>query len=113
MPTTTNATIFNNYIDGAWMPSAAGETFENRNPADTGDLIGVFQKSTRRYVETALSAAARAYVEWRLVPAPKRAEQLFRAAQLLVDGSDPIVLGGCPAHQTFNATQTGCVVWSP
>ena len=85
MPTTTNATIFNNYIDGAWMPSASGETFENRNPADTGDLIGVFQKSTRRDVEAALSAAARAYVDWRLVPAPKRAELLFRAAQLLVE----------------------------
>ncbi len=26
---------------------ASGETFENRNPANTDDLIGVFQKSTR------------------------------------------------------------------
>ena len=85
MPTTTNATIFKNYIDGAWTASASGETFENRNPANTGDLIGVFQKSTRHDVETALAAAARAYVEWRLVPAPKRAELLFRAAQLLVE----------------------------
>ena len=85
MPTTTNATIFNNYIDGTWMPSASGHTFENRNPANTDDLIGVFQKSTRRDVESALEAAARAYVDWRLVPAPKRAELLFRAAQLLVE----------------------------
>src|SRR4029453_9375100 len=85
MPTTTNATIFHNYIDGTWMPSASGQTFENRNPANTDDLIGVFQKSTRRDVEAALDAAARAYVDWRLVPAPKRAELLFKAAQLLVD----------------------------
>jgi acyl-CoA reductase-like NAD-dependent aldehyde dehydrogenase len=85
MPTTTNATIFNNYIDGTWLPSASGQTFENRNPANTDDLIGVFQKSTRRDVEAALEAAARAYVDWRLVPAPKRAELLFRAAQLLVE----------------------------
>jgi alpha-ketoglutaric semialdehyde dehydrogenase len=85
MPTTTNATIFNNYIDGTWLPSASGQTFENRNPANTDDLIGVFQKSTRRDVEAALEASARAYVDWRLVPAPKRAELLFRAAQLLVE----------------------------
>ena len=66
-------------------PRAVGKTFENRNPANTDDLIGLFQKSTRRDVEAAIDAAARAYTAWRLVPAPKRAEMLFRAAQLLVE----------------------------
>src|SRR5688572_4810378 len=88
MPTTLNATTYNNYVDGAWAPSASGETFENRNPANTDDLIGVFQKSTRRDVEAALAAAARAYEKWRLVPAPRRAELLFRAAQLIVERKD-------------------------
>ena len=31
----------------------------------------------------------------------------------LVFYRDPIVLGGCPASSTFNATQTGMVMWSP
>jgi len=31
----------------------------------------------------------------------------------LVYYRDPIVLGGCPASSTFNATQTGQVTWSP
>ena len=31
----------------------------------------------------------------------------------LVFYRDPIVLGGCPAASTFNATQTGEIVWSP
>ena len=31
----------------------------------------------------------------------------------LVYYRDPIVLGGCPATSTFNATQTGQVSWSP
>jgi hypothetical protein len=31
----------------------------------------------------------------------------------LVYYRDPVVLGGCPASSTFNATQTGCVTWSP
>ena len=41
-------TTYNNYIDGQWLPSASGETFENRNPANTDDLIGIFQKSKRQ-----------------------------------------------------------------
>jgi len=82
---TLNATVYTNYIDGRWAPSASGDTFENRNPARTDDLIGEFQKSTRRDVEAAIDAAARAYEAWRLVPAPRRAELLFRAAQLIVE----------------------------
>ena len=85
MPSTTTATTYNNYIDGRWVPSASGETFENRNPANVDDLIGVFQKSTRRDVDAALEAAARAYESWRLVPAPVRAEMLFKVAQLIVE----------------------------
>ena len=85
MPSTPTTTVYNNYIDGQWVPSASGETFENRNPANTEDLIGVFQKSTRGDVEAALGAAARAYESWRLVPAPLRAEILFKAAQIIAD----------------------------
>ena len=62
MSSTSTITTFNNFIDGRWIPSTSGETFENRNPANTDDLIGVFQKSTRRDVEAALEAARRAYV---------------------------------------------------
>jgi aldehyde dehydrogenase (NAD+) len=83
MPPTLTSLSINNYIDGRWVPSASGQTFENRNPANVDDLIGVFQKSSRVDVEAALQAAARAYESWRLVPAPVRAEMLFKAAQLI------------------------------
>src|SRR3954452_22978319 len=76
---------YNNLIDGRWVPSVTGRTIENRNPADTDDLIGVFQDSGRADVEAAIEAATRAYDTWRLVPAPVRAEMLFRAAQLIAD----------------------------
>jgi alpha-ketoglutaric semialdehyde dehydrogenase len=79
-----SVTTFNNYIDGRWSPSSSGDTFENRNPANTDDLIGIFQKSSRADVDAALRAAASAYERWRLVPAPIRAEMLFKAAQLIV-----------------------------
>ena len=88
MAPTLNATLYQNYIDGKWSSSTSGQTFENRNPARTDDLIGVFQQSTRVDVEAALAAASRAYESWRLVPAPKRAEILFRAAQIITERKD-------------------------
>jgi aldehyde dehydrogenase (NAD+) len=83
--TPTAVPTYYNLIDGAWVPSVSGDLFENRNPADTDDLIGHFQKSTAADAARAIDAARRAYEHWRLVPAPKRAELLFRAAQLLAD----------------------------
>ena len=85
MPTTASVTTYGNYIDGQWIPSASGETFENRNPANTEDLIGVFQHSNRKDVDAAIEAAQRAYESWRLVPAPVRAEMLYRVAQLIAE----------------------------
>jgi len=75
--------VFANFIDGKWHPSPAGKLFENRNPANKDDLIGVFQESTADDAVRAIAAAERAYATWRLVPAPRRAEMLFRAANLI------------------------------
>src|SRR5918911_4379160 len=91
MPTSTEqATTYHNFIDGSWIPSVSGDLFENRNPANSDDLIGVFQKSTRQDVERAIEAARRAYQHWRLVPAPRRAELLFRAAQLIAERKEAL-----------------------
>jgi acyl-CoA reductase-like NAD-dependent aldehyde dehydrogenase len=74
---------YSNFVGGKWVPSESGATFENRNPANTNDLIGLFPDSTSKDAEAAISAAKRAYESWRLVPAPKRAELLFKAAQII------------------------------
>jgi aldehyde dehydrogenase (NAD+) len=67
------------------VPSRSGAVFENRNPADRGDLIGLFPQSVAEDAAEALAAASRAFRSWRLVPAPRRAEILFRAAQIIAD----------------------------
>jgi acyl-CoA reductase-like NAD-dependent aldehyde dehydrogenase len=76
--------VYKNFIDGEWVTSASGETFENRNPADTRDLVGIFQKSNAQDVNAAVEASKRAFTKWRLVPAPRRAEIVFRAAEILM-----------------------------
>ena len=85
-----HGTVFQNFIDGTWVSSVSGDLFENRNPANRDDLIGVFQKSARQDVERALDAARRAYEHWRLVPAPRRAEILYRAAQLIAERKETL-----------------------
>ncbi len=84
----TQTRVFKNFIDGEWVESASGETFENRNPADTRDLVGIFQKSNKEDVSAAVDAAKRAFARWRLVPAPRRAEIVFRAAEILIERKD-------------------------
>src|SRR5215469_15765915 len=87
-PTYTSAgstRLFKNFIDGEWLESATGQSFEDRNPADTRDVVAVFQKSGKEDVDAAVEAAKRAFERWRLVPAPKRAEIVFRAAEMLFE----------------------------
>src|ERR687897_3300312 len=81
---TTSVRTFQNFIDGEWVDAASGETFESTSPAD-GETIGVFPKSAAEDVDRAVAAAKAAFEDWRLTPAPKRGEILFRFAQLVTD----------------------------
>lgn len=85
MATAVAPRVFKNFINGEWVESRSGKAYENRNPANTDELVGMFVASTDEDVDAAVEAAAEAYKKWRLVPAPKRAEILFRAADLLVE----------------------------
>ena len=80
---------YQNYIGGEWVDAAGGETFETTNPA-TGETLGVFPRSTVEDVDRAVEAAKDAYERWRLVPAPRRAEILFRVGQRLIEKKDEL-----------------------
>src|ERR1051325_7944562 len=84
MATAVAPRIFKNFINGEWFESRSGKAYENRNPANTDELVGMFVSSNNEDVDMAVDAATEAYKTWRLVPAPKRAEILFRAAELVV-----------------------------
>ena len=82
---TTKTRVFKNFIDGEWVESVSGLTFEDRNPADTREVVAIFQRSNKADVDAAVDAAKRAFAKWRLVPAPRRAEIVFRAAEILIE----------------------------
>jgi aldehyde dehydrogenase (NAD+) len=77
------ADLFKNLVGGKWLTAGSGKTFENRNPANQDDLIGHFPSSGPEDVDAAVGAAKAAFASWRLVPAPKRGEILYRAGELL------------------------------
>ena len=76
-------TTFHNFIGGEWVSAASGQTFENRNPADTRDRIGHFPRSGAADVERAVASATRGFERWRRTPAPARGDVLRRVGDLL------------------------------
>jgi len=81
---------FKNFIAGQWVEPSTGEYFENRNPADTSDVIGQFPRSGREDVERAIASAKRGFELWRRTPAPQRGDVLRRAGDLLVARKEEI-----------------------
>ena len=59
------AKTFRNFIAGEWVAPANGAYFENRNPADTTDLIGRFPDSdAARRRAAAIRSAKRGFALW-------------------------------------------------
>jgi len=77
------AELFKNYIDGQWVAARSGSSFENRNPANRNDLIGLYPASAAEDVDDAVRAAKKAFEKWGRVPAPKRGEMLYRVGEML------------------------------
>src|SRR5437588_129507 len=78
-----------NFIDGRWVAASTGATFENIDPA-TGELIANVAKSGAADVDRAVEAARRALESWRLYPAPKRGEILYKAGELMLRRKDEL-----------------------
>lgn len=76
-------TVFKNYINGEWTESRSGKTFSNINPANTDEIVGLFQASNADDVNDACAAAVAAQQAWSELPATRRGEYLFKAAELL------------------------------
>jgi aldehyde dehydrogenase (NAD+) len=74
---------FNNFIAGGWAPPDSGEYFENRNPADRNDLIGMFPLSGSSDVQRAVESAKRGFAQWKRTPAPARGDVLRVVGDLL------------------------------
>src|SRR5438128_4150827 len=105
-------TKFNNFIAGKWVAPESGEYFDNRNPADRGDVIGKFPLSDRRDVEKAVESAKRGFARWRRTPAPARGDVLRMVGDLLTKRKEEIADAmtremGKPLQETRGDVQEG------
>ena len=75
--------VFRNYVGGQWVECKSKKTFPNINPADTDEVVGLFQASAAEDVIEACDTAAKAQPAWAALPAPRRGEYLFKAAEIL------------------------------
>jgi alpha-ketoglutaric semialdehyde dehydrogenase len=76
--------VYRNFIGGKWVDAKSGKTYENRSPADTSDVVGIFPYSDGSDVLAGVEAAKKAYPAWRKVPAPQRGEIMRRAGEIMV-----------------------------
>lgn len=83
MNTSTTPELHQNFIDGQWLPSSAGGTFANVNPANINDVVGHFPDSTAQDALDAIGAAAKAAKDWEALGSIKRGDILFAAAEIL------------------------------
>jgi acyl-CoA reductase-like NAD-dependent aldehyde dehydrogenase len=84
------ADAFMNYIGGNWVTSQSQQTFKRMNPARIDELVGEYQASGPQDVSGACEAAAKAQPAWAALPAPRRGEYLFKAAELLESRSEKL-----------------------
>ena len=79
-----------NLIGGAFRPSEGARTFESRNPAHKGDVVGVFPRSTAADVDAAVAVARSEFDGWRRTPWPGRAAIILRASELLEERKEDL-----------------------
>lgn len=77
------------FINGEWVESSTGETFDDINPA-TLELIGKIHKASEEDVQRAVESAQDAFDSWSSTPAPRRAKILFRAARMLEERKEEL-----------------------
>ncbi|WP_137290524.1 2,5-dioxovalerate dehydrogenase [Natronorubrum halophilum] len=83
-------TAYRNYVDGEWVESSSGDTFEVLNPANTNEVVGEFQSSSSADAEAAIEAAVAAEDEWASTPGPERGAILKETAQILEDRKEEL-----------------------
>jgi alpha-ketoglutaric semialdehyde dehydrogenase len=103
---------FKNFIAGKWREPDGGQYFENRNPADRDDVIGMFPKSTAKDVDDAVKSAQKGFEAWRKTPAPARGDVLRAVGDIMARRMDEIAdlmtrEMGKPLQETRGDVQEG------
>ena len=78
---------FKNLVNGEWITSNSNKYIDIYSPVGNC-LVGKVPSMTKEEVDFAISNAKEAQISWKKVPVNKRAEILYKAADLLIEKSD-------------------------
>jgi acyl-CoA reductase-like NAD-dependent aldehyde dehydrogenase len=103
---------FQNFIAGEWRDASDKGTFENRNPADSSDVIGTFPLSTKADVDKAVASATKGFETWKRTPAPARGDVLRAVGDIMSQRKEEIAdlmtrEMGKPLQETRGDVQEG------
>ena len=97
------------FIDGKWVDSVSGKTFDTINPA-TEEVITCIAEGDRADIDLAVTAARKAFEDgpWKKTDARDRGRILFEIANLIEKNKDELALletldNGKPISETMNA----------
>jgi betaine-aldehyde dehydrogenase len=79
------------FIDGRYVSSSTGETFDTVYPG-TNRVICAVEQAGPAEVEAAVAAAKRGFAEWSVMPAVERQRVLLRAVAILRERNDELAL---------------------
>jgi len=79
-----------NYVNGEWVASETGETFDVENPADPSETVASYQQSSSDDAAEAVEAAVAAEDDWANTPGPERGRILRQAGTILADRKDEL-----------------------
>ena len=80
---------YQQFIDGAWVDSAGGQTLTVENPA-SGQVIAAVPASSAEDVERAVAAAAKAFETWQHTTPQERSLMLLKLADAIESRADEI-----------------------
>ena len=78
------------YIDGKWVDSSSGKTFEDHNPY-TGDVYANVPAGNAEDARSAIDAAKAAFPEWAATPPAAKRQIFLKAADVMESRQDELV----------------------
>jgi aldehyde dehydrogenase (NAD+) len=93
------------FLDGRWVDSHGGKTFESHNPGN-GELLAVCADADKEDVDRAVSAAWKAFKTWKHVSPQERSRLLLRIADLIDANAERLAMietldNGKPIRETL------------
>ncbi|WP_425467102.1 aldehyde dehydrogenase family protein [Pseudalkalibacillus caeni] len=97
------------YINGKWVDSLSGKTFETVNPS-TGETLATVSEALKEDIDEAVKAARKAFDEgpWSKMSAASRSRLIYKLADLMEENKEELAQldtldNGKPIRETANA----------